>query len=208
MRPVPQDLRPCVVTCRTAVAPNPPNGAPPVAQSSVERVLATLGHLTNRLAKPSHKRPTRAQPPRSLEKDDGFRAFEPEGERLVVVAVDYPGRATEQRALPFSPLVLRRSNPARLPVVDVEVNHRQTSPRRERTCERALPGTRHPVDEDALADHPRRTVHGRGVCHWRRADCPLRRERARPGHGCLAASFGCHTLGVVSVVRCLVWRAF
>ena len=44
--------------------------------------------------------------------------------------------------------------------MDVKVNHRQTSPCRERTGERALPGTHHPVDEDAVADCPRRTVHG------------------------------------------------
>jgi hypothetical protein len=113
-----------------------PNAAPLVAQASVDRVLATLGHLANGLAKPPHKRATSAQPPSSIEKDDGFRAFEPEGKRLVVVAIDDPSLASEQRALPVSPLVVRRSHPARLPVVDVEVNHRQTSPCRERTCER------------------------------------------------------------------------
>src|SRR5262249_45966314 len=107
-----------------------------------------------------HERVTRAQPPRSVEEDDGFRAFEPERRRLVVVAVDDPSLASEQRALPFSPLVVRRPLPARFPVVEVEMNQRQTSPCRERTCERALPRPHHPVDENAAADHLRRTVHG------------------------------------------------
>ena len=138
-------------------------GATSCGDCLFDRVLAALGHLANGLAKPPHKRATRAQPPGTIEKDDGFRAFEPEGKRLVVVAVDDPILASEQRALPFSPLVVRRSHPARLPVVDVQVNHRQTSPCRERTCERALPGPHHPVDENAVADHPRRTVHGAGI---------------------------------------------
>src|SRR4029077_6208264 len=143
-----------------AVAPNPPYAAPLVAQASVDRVLAALGHLADGLAEPPYKCATSAQPPRSVKKDDGSRASEPEGKRLVVVAVDDPSLASEQRALPFSPLVVRRPHPARLPVVDVEVNHRQTSPCRERKCERALPRPHHPVDEDAVADQPRRAVHG------------------------------------------------
>ncbi len=158
--PVPQDLGACVLGVCMAVAPNPPNAAPLVPQASGDRVLATLGHLANGLAEPPRHRAARAQPPRSIEKDDGVRALEPEGQRLVVVAIDDPRLASEQDALPVSPLVVRRSHPARPPVVGVEVNHRQPSPCRERTGECALPGPHHPVDEDPVADHPRRTVHG------------------------------------------------
>jgi hypothetical protein len=169
VRPVLRDLGAYVLRFRTAVAPDPHNAAPLIAQASVERVIATLGPLADGLTKSPHKRATRAQPPRTVEKDNGVGALEPEGERLVVVAVDDPGLTGEQLALPFSPLVVRRSHPARLPVMDVKVHHRQTSPRRERTREGALSRPHHPVNKDAMADPRRSAVHGEEYCQTRLA---------------------------------------
>ena len=50
-------------------------------------------------------------------------AFKPQIECLGVVAVCDPGRSREQAPLLLAPLVLRRLNPARFPVMKVEMNH-------------------------------------------------------------------------------------
>jgi len=123
--------------------------SPLVAQSSARRILATLWHLALRPAKTACECPGRADPPWHVEKDDGLRAFEGKVERLVVVAVGDPGFACEETVLLLAPLALRRLHPARLPVVDVEMNHSQSRPGRERPRERALPGSGHAGD-----DHP------------------------------------------------------
>ena len=82
----------------------------------------------------------------------------------MVVPVGDPGFACKQRALLFPPLVVRRFHPARLPVMEVEMNHWQASLRRERTRERALPGPGHPRDEDAATNGTR--------CVFHQAQCP------------------------------------
>src|SRR6516162_3260461 len=90
----------------TVVAPNSPDAAPLVAQASAARVLATLGHLALRSAKPARKSATRAQPPGCVEIEDGLRPLESQRERLVVVPVDDPRLAGDQRALPLPPLAV------------------------------------------------------------------------------------------------------
>jgi hypothetical protein len=67
----------------------------------------------------------RAKPPGQVEKHNSVSAFEPEIERLLVVAVSDPRVAGEHAALLLAPLGLRRCNPAGLPEVEVKMNDRQ-----------------------------------------------------------------------------------
>lgn len=105
----------------------------------------------------------RADPPRRVQQDDVFGSFESQVERLEVVAVGDPGIAPEKVALPLPPLDLRRLDPARSPVVAVEVNHRKAGPRRQRSREGALAGTGWADDEDPTANDTDCALHHLGV---------------------------------------------
>jgi hypothetical protein len=141
------------------MTPDDADKSPFIAQSSSYGVLATFGHRSDWVPKSAHECTTCAGPPRRVENHDRIRAFEPKLERLVVVPVGDPRVACEQAALLVPPLVIRRLGPARLPVVVVEMDHRQAGTRRERPRERALARSGHPGDEDAVADAPGCFVH-------------------------------------------------
>src|ERR671935_2712978 len=107
-----------------AISPDDPDEPPFIAQASRNRIVATRRHLARWLPKSAGERTTGAYPPRRVKEHDGLRAFEPKVKGLVIVAVGDPGVACEQGALPFPPLVVRWLHPARLPVVEVQVDHR------------------------------------------------------------------------------------
>src|SRR4051795_7324850 len=130
MSPVLSDDRATALSLRPSVAQDDSHQSPLIAQTSPCRIFATFGHLADRLRQPSPKRPVRARPPRGLKKHHGIRACEPKLERVEVVAVCDPDVTGKDATLRLSPLLLRRPDPARLPLVQVEVDHRQAGLRR------------------------------------------------------------------------------
>ena len=130
MSPVHPDDRATALGLGPAVAQDDPHQSPLIAQTSPRGVFATFGHLADRLRQPSPERTGRARPPWCLKKDHGVGTFEPKFECFEIVAVRDPGVTGKHATLRLSPLVLRRPDPARLPLVEVEVDHRQAGLRR------------------------------------------------------------------------------
>src|SRR3954466_12262503 len=127
---MPPNDRATALSLGSAVAQDDSHQSPLIAQTSPCRVFATFGHLADRLGPPSPERPGRAPPPRRLEKHNGVRSWELKVERVEVVAVGDPGVTGKDAALCLSPLLFRRPDPAGLPLVQVEVDHRQAGLRR------------------------------------------------------------------------------
>jgi hypothetical protein len=180
--PVLGDDRAFALRLRTTIPPVGPDRSPLVGQPLDHRVVATVGHHgASGPSNSAHERPTGAHPPRRIEDDNGVRSLQAKIERLVIVAVSDPGIACEQVALLLPPLVIRRPHPSRLPIVEVEMDHRKAGLRRQGFRERALPGAGHPGDDDATADGPRCMAH-QSQCpgaRRRRADVACRGTRRR-----------------------------
>src|SRR5215469_4894892 len=139
-----------------AMPPDSPAQPPFIAQPSYHRVVATFGHRgASRPSNSAHERPAGAHPPRRVEYDNCVRSLKTKIERFVIVAVGDPGVAREQAALLHPPLVIRRLHPSWLPIVEVEMDHRQTGPRRQCLREGALPGPGQPGDDHAAAHRSR-----------------------------------------------------
>ena len=126
-----------------------------------------------------------------------------------IVAVGDPGVVREQAALLHPPLVIRRLDPPWLPIVEVEMDQRETGPRRQGPRECALPGPGHPGDDDAAADGPRCIAH-QDQCpkvRWRRANVACRGARdvtARHLAFTALAGLWCVLPPCAPVVDCLV----
>src|SRR6476620_413186 len=161
-----------------AIAQDDTDQPPLIEQPSSHRIGATFGHLADRLSEPTHERPTSACPPRRVKQHDGLRSFEAKVETPLSVAVGDPGIACEQAALLVPPLVVGRLDPSRLPVVEVKMDHRQASLRRQRPRECALPGPCYPDDEHAAPDGPGCLLH---LLSFPETPCHHDRERCMAG---------------------------
>lgn len=69
--------RACSFGVCAAVSLTDADQPPLVVQPTSHRIVATFGHLANRLSKPAHERPYCAYPPRCVQNHNGLRAFEP-----------------------------------------------------------------------------------------------------------------------------------
>src|ERR1019366_2890085 len=123
---------------------------PLIAQPQPRRIVAPFGQLV-RHSEAAQERASCAKPPGHVEKHNGVRAFEPEIECLVVVAVGDPRVGGEHATLLLAPLGLRRCNPAGLPEGEGEMNAGKAGLGSECERERALPGSGQPSDYDATS---------------------------------------------------------
>lgn len=115
-----------------AEAPDATGERPLIPQPPPGRIVAPFGHLANRLPNTAHQRASCTYRPGRVENHDRVRTFEAQVECLVVVPISDPRVAGEQRSLFFTPLAVRRCNPARLPEIQIEMNDRQAGPRSKR----------------------------------------------------------------------------
>src|SRR5918998_6806076 len=110
--PMPRHDRQLALTLRPPPQPDAPNQPPFVTQPSPRRSVAAVGQLTLRTTQPTYERARCADPPWRVEVHNRIRAFEPQVERLVIVAVGNPLLTREQRGLHITPLLVRRLHPA------------------------------------------------------------------------------------------------
>src|SRR5687767_9958542 len=155
MAPMPRHDRQLSLALRPPPQPDAPNQPPFVTQPSPRRSVAAVGQLTLRTTQPTHERARCADPPLRVEKHDRIRAREPQGKRLVIVAVGNPLLAREQLGLHVTPLLVRRLDPARLPEVYIQMDHWKAGLRRELPRKCALARTGHSGDDNATANAKR-----------------------------------------------------
>lgn len=109
----------------TTIAPVDPDRPPFIPQPLDHRVVATFRHHgADRPSNSPHERPSGANPPRRIEDDNSVGSLHAKIERFVIVAVGDPPLARKQSALLHPPLVIRRPDPAWLPIVEVEMDQR------------------------------------------------------------------------------------
>ncbi len=109
----------------TTIPPVDPDRPPFIAQPLDHRVVATLRHhRANWPSNSTHERPSGANPPRRTEDDNCVGSLQAKIERFVIVAVGDPAVARKQTALLHPPLVIRRADPAWLPIMEVEMDQR------------------------------------------------------------------------------------
>ena len=109
----------------TTIPPVDPDRPPFIAQPLDHRVVATVRHhRANWPSNSTQERPSGANPPRRIEDDNCVGPLQAKIERFVIVAVGDPAVARQQTALLHPPLVIRRPDPAWLPIMEVEMDQR------------------------------------------------------------------------------------